>query len=46
MKTAFLNRDLEEMICMRQPEGMIVPGQEYKVYKPENFLYGLKQALK
>ncbi|GJV28930.1 retrovirus-related pol polyprotein from transposon TNT 1-94, partial [Tanacetum coccineum] len=31
VKTAFLNRDLEEEIYMNQPEGFIAPGQEGKV---------------
>ncbi|GJR34591.1 retrotransposon protein, putative, ty1-copia subclass [Tanacetum coccineum] len=30
VKTAFLNRDLEEEIYMNQPEGFIAPGQEGK----------------
>ena len=31
VKTAFLNRDLDEEIYMEQPESFIAPGQEKKV---------------
>ena len=46
MKTAFLNRDLEEEIYLEQPEGFIVPGQEQKVCWLIKSLYGLKQVPK
>ncbi|GJX64041.1 retrovirus-related pol polyprotein from transposon TNT 1-94 [Tanacetum coccineum] len=46
VKTAFLNRDLEEEIYMNQPEGFIAPGQEGKVCRLVKSLYGLKQAPK
>ena len=46
VKTAFLNRDLEEEIYMEQPEGCVVPGQERKVCRLVKSLYGLKQAPK
>ncbi|KAH9705270.1 hypothetical protein KPL70_011800 [Citrus sinensis] len=46
VKTAFLNRDLDEEIYMKQPEGFIAPGQENKVCKLVKSLYGLKQAPK
>ena len=31
VKTTFLNGELEEEICMEQPEGFIIPGKEKKV---------------
>nr|GEV18025.1 retrotransposon protein, putative, Ty1-copia subclass [Tanacetum cinerariifolium] len=46
VKTAFLNRDLEEEIYMNQPKGFIAPGQEGKVYRLVKSLYGLNQAPK
>jgi len=46
VKFAFLNGYLQEEICVEQPEGFQVKGQEEKVYKLKNTLYGLKQALK
>ena len=46
VKTAFLNRELEEEIYMEQPEGFIVPGKEKKVCRLVKSLYGLKQAPK
>jgi len=42
VKTTFLNDDLEEEICMTQPEGCQVPSQENKVFKLLKSLYGLK----
>ena len=46
VKTAFLNRDLEEKLYMEQPEGCVVPWKEKKVCKLVKSLYGLKQAPK
>ena len=46
VKTTFLNGDLEEEIYMLQPEGCITLGQEIKVCKLNNSLYGLKQGTK
>ena len=46
VKTAFLNRDLDEEIYMEQPEGFFTLGLEGKVYKLVKSLYGLKQAPK
>ncbi|KAL6336378.1 hypothetical protein AAG906_014550 [Vitis piasezkii] len=36
VKTAFLNGDLEEEICMDQPESCVVPGKEKKVKYEDN----------
>ncbi|KAL0544221.1 hypothetical protein IC582_019334 [Cucumis melo] len=44
VKTAFLNRSLEESIYMVQPEGFIQKGQEQNVCKLQKSIYGLKQA--
>ena len=46
VKTAFLNGELEEEICMDQPEGFVVPGQQDKVCKLDKSLYGSKQVPK
>ena len=46
VKTAFLNGDLKEEICMEQSKSFIVHDQEFKVCKLGKSLYGLKQALK
>jgi hypothetical protein len=44
VKTAFLNADLEEEVCIADPLGVVsTPGYEYKLHKA---LYGLKQALR
>ena len=44
VKTAFLNEDLKEKVCMSQVEGFFVKGQEHKVCKLIKSLYGLKKA--
>ncbi len=46
VKTGFLNGDLDEEICIKQPEGFIIFGHENKVCKLTRSLYGLKQAPK
>ena len=40
MKSAFLNRDIEEDIYVKQPEGFMKNGEENKVYKLHKALYG------
>ena len=44
VKTTFLNGHLDENIYMVQPDGFKAKGQENKVYKLLNFIYGLKQT--
>ncbi|CAA0840132.1 cysteine-rich RLK (RECEPTOR-like protein kinase) 8, partial [Striga hermonthica] len=44
VKTAFLNRNLDEDIFMQQLEGFIAKGQEQLVCKLKRSIYGLKQA--
>ena len=44
LKTAFLNGNHDERICMIQPEGFIEKGQERKVCEFKISIYGLKQA--
>ncbi|WVZ95552.1 hypothetical protein U9M48_041300 [Paspalum notatum var. saurae] len=46
VKTTFLNGELDEEICMDQPEGFVAKGQEGLVCKLLKSLYGLKQAPK
>ena len=46
VKTAFLNRDLDEEVYMEQPEGFVLPENEKKVCRLVKSLYGLKQAPK
>ena len=46
VKIAFLNGELEEEVYMKQPEGLVIPDQEKKVYKLIRSMYGLKQAPK
>jgi hypothetical protein len=46
IKTIFLNGELEEEICMTQPDGFLVKGQHDKVCKLVKSLYSLKQAPK
>ena len=42
LKTTFLHRDLEEEICMKQPEGFALKGKKELVCKLKKSLYGLK----
>lgn len=46
VKISFLNEDLDEEICMEQPEGYMLPGNEQSVCKLVKSLYGLKQVPK
>ena len=46
VKTTFLHKDLEEKIYMEQPEGFEVSGKKHIVWKLNQILYGLKQALR
>jgi hypothetical protein len=44
VKTAFLNGNIKEELCMVQPEGFVVPKDTNKVCKLQRSIYGLKQA--
>ena len=44
VKTAFLYRNLDEEIYMKQPECFILKGREKQVCRLKKSLYGLKQA--
>jgi hypothetical protein len=44
MKTAFLNRSLEEEVYMDQLEGFSIEGKEHLACKLKKSIYGLKQA--
>ena len=44
VKTTFLNRELDEEIYVDQPVGFVAKGQERKVCKLKQFIYGLKQS--
>jgi len=46
VKFAFLNRVLEEEVCIGKPLGYKVKGEEDKVLKLKKVLCGLKQALR
>jgi hypothetical protein len=43
-KSSFLNGCLKEEFFFEQPQGFIVEGKEYKVYRHGKDIYGLKQA--
>ena len=43
VKVVFLN---DKKIYKEQIKGLVIFGQEYKVYEMMKFLYGLKQATK
>ena len=42
VKTAFLNGDLEENVCMDQPMGFSFEGKEHIVCKLKKSIYSLK----
>lgn len=44
VKSAFLNGDLQEEVCMTQPLGFKVASKEHQVCRLVKALYGLKQA--
>ena len=46
VKTAFLNRDLEENVYMAQPKGFVVEGKERMGCCLKKPIYGSKQALR
>ena len=44
VKTAFLNRDLEENVYMAQSKSFVMEGKERMGYRLKKSIYGLKQA--
>jgi hypothetical protein len=44
VKSTFLNGDLEEEVCMEQPEGFSLTDNSNYVCKLKKALYGLNQA--
>ena len=44
VKIVFLNGDLEENICMDQPMGFSVKGNEHMVCKLKKSIYSLKES--
>ena len=42
VKSAFLNRDLQEEVYVKQPDGFVKDGQEHKVYRLSKALYSLR----
>jgi hypothetical protein len=46
VKTAFLNRDLDENVCMAQPKDFVIKGKERMGCRLKRSIYGLKQASK
>jgi hypothetical protein len=43
VKTTFLNRDLEERVYMKQPNGFIMEVKEHMGCHLKKSIYGLKQ---
>jgi len=46
VRVAFFYGELEEEIYMEQPESFVIHGQENKVCKLDNSLYGLNKLLR
>jgi hypothetical protein len=44
VKTAFLNGDLYESVCMAQPKSFVMEGKEHMGCRLKKSIYGLKQA--
>jgi hypothetical protein len=44
VKTAFLNGEIEEEVCIKQPEGFVIHDEKSHVWRLKKTLYGLKQA--
>lgn len=44
VKSAFLNGDLEETVCVTQPEGFVKENKGHMVYRLVKALYGLRLA--
>jgi hypothetical protein len=44
VKSAFLNGDLKEEVCVHQPSGFAIPAKKGKVLRLRKALYGLRQA--
>jgi len=44
VKTAFLNGDLEENVCMDQPMGFSIEGNKHMVYILKKSIYSLKAS--
>src|ERR1700730_18112672 len=44
VKTAFLNSELNEEVCVEQPNGYVALGKESMVCRLNKSLYGLKQS--
>jgi hypothetical protein len=44
VKAVFLNGEVEQEVYIDQPEGFVIHGKEFHVYKLKKALYGLKQV--
>jgi hypothetical protein len=44
VKSTFLNSVLKEEVCVEQPPGYEIAGEEHKVYRLKRAFYGLKQS--